>query len=505
MPGLVGTEESGFFNAEELSDGSYDRVYVSEQFSDYFALFVGNGVFVSPTDQLLVSSVSEGESGSMKVSVAPGWAFINGMWYHNKLEKQLDISLNLESENRTDGIFCQFIKANRNIKVVAVEGRTTPIRTEQQWELLLATVTVPTGTNRITNAEIADRRPDESVCGFVKGLVDVITTDNLFQQFEATFNQWFEASGDSFDEWKKKKKNDFDSWFDGIQSSLEGDVAANLTAQIAKLRADKADRYKRYSVDLLAESWQVSDTSAYIDVTGIDTITGHEEVKVLPKNSWTDAQKKMWMGAQILTGGLISGGLRLYSIGTVPTSDLEVDILVGSALDVKSGNLGGAVEVIGSAGGGGGSAGGITRYGTDLNSLANGSDSYAQYDGNVISAAISNQGYKFFETTFEDLTLGKYSVIMRAKVTNNSSAEQCLQINVRENDASGTVLATRNVSLNMFAESDKYDTLGFTFNFNSAKDTKLYIVGKMVGTTSGVNMSLDYISLMPAFTSMSEI
>ena len=51
-------EESGFFEAMLDQDGSYDRAYVAKQFADYFAMFVGNGVFASPTNQLMVTSGS---------------------------------------------------------------------------------------------------------------------------------------------------------------------------------------------------------------------------------------------------------------------------------------------------------------------------------------------------------------------------------------------------------------------------------------------------------------
>ena len=47
-------EYSGFFNANETQSGVYDRVYNAEDFAKYFALFVGNGVFINPANQLKV-------------------------------------------------------------------------------------------------------------------------------------------------------------------------------------------------------------------------------------------------------------------------------------------------------------------------------------------------------------------------------------------------------------------------------------------------------------------
>ena len=47
-------ETSGFFNAEEQADGSYDREYFAQQFAYYFALFIGNGVFFPDAGKLQV-------------------------------------------------------------------------------------------------------------------------------------------------------------------------------------------------------------------------------------------------------------------------------------------------------------------------------------------------------------------------------------------------------------------------------------------------------------------
>ena len=85
-------ESSGFFEAKwddtiDNGDGTYgnwDRRYLADNFADYFKTFIGNGVFVSPTNQLKVSSGS-----GMNLVVAAGWAFIKGYWYHNDADKTI--------------------------------------------------------------------------------------------------------------------------------------------------------------------------------------------------------------------------------------------------------------------------------------------------------------------------------------------------------------------------------------------------------------------------------
>lgn len=66
-------EASRFFNAV---DG--DRVYSAADWAEYFASFIGNGVFGSPSTNLQVSP-----GDGMNVSVAAGLAWINGYFYTN--------------------------------------------------------------------------------------------------------------------------------------------------------------------------------------------------------------------------------------------------------------------------------------------------------------------------------------------------------------------------------------------------------------------------------------
>lgn len=179
-------ETSGFFNAEQMTDGTYDRQYVAQQFANYFKLFIGNGVFSSPTHQLLVSANS-----GMNVTVAAGWAFIDGYWYHNDSTYVVAVTPNATGSSRTDGVFVQLDSSTRMASLVYAAGRTTPNTTSPIKELLLASIVVGAGAIEITNTNITDKRTDESVCGMVTGLLDVIGTDDLFQQFTATFTDWF--------------------------------------------------------------------------------------------------------------------------------------------------------------------------------------------------------------------------------------------------------------------------------------------------------------------------
>lgn len=180
-------ETSGFFDAEELTDGTFDREYIAEQWANYFKLFIGNGVFINPTNQLKVVA---GEG--MQVIVKQGWAFINGYWYHNDSDLVIAVPVNSTPSTVNSGVFVQFNSQNRTVTTILANGRTEVDRESPHYELKLAEVSVATGTTAITDSMITDTRPDEDVCGFVKGLVSVVSTDDLFQQFTDMFMTWFE-------------------------------------------------------------------------------------------------------------------------------------------------------------------------------------------------------------------------------------------------------------------------------------------------------------------------
>ena len=201
---MATNEKSGFFDATETG-GSYDKVYYAQDFANYFKLFIGNGVFVNPTNQLKVVAGT-----GLKAIVKEGWAFINGYWYHNENDMELDISLNPSGNARTDSIVVQLDETAGVAKVVKKEGQTSITQGSPIHELKLAEITVAVAASSITDANIRDTRSDESVCGFVKSTVENLATEDLFNQFQSAFEQWFES----------------------IKNKLDGDTAGNLQNQI---------------------------------------------------------------------------------------------------------------------------------------------------------------------------------------------------------------------------------------------------------------------------------
>lgn len=211
-------ETSGFFQAmwddslknpiTEEYTGWWDRDYTANQFMKYFSLFVGNGVFVSPTNQLKVIPGT-----GLSVIITEGWGFINGAWYHNDSNLEVPLVTNGTSNNRVDSIRLRYSESSRSISSAVFTGDTNLVRGETIYDLELAEVIVTPGSVTISASNITDIRTNENRCGFVKGLVEVISTEDLFSQFESLFNDWFST----------------------VKDQVTGDLAIRLQAEFEEL------------------------------------------------------------------------------------------------------------------------------------------------------------------------------------------------------------------------------------------------------------------------------
>lgn len=213
---------SAFFDAKLVGD-EYDRVYSAESFAEYFASFIANGVFPDPATNLqVVANVP----GNMAIRVKSGLGWINGYYCKNDGDYSLTLSPANGTLPRVDAVVLRWSKSNRSISLgvktgVAASSPSAPTleRSADNYELMLASISVVAGATSIAQANITDKRPDSTVCGWVKGVVDQIDTTDLFAQYDDAFQ----------------------TWFADLQSQLSGDVAANLQSQITALGNSKVN------------------------------------------------------------------------------------------------------------------------------------------------------------------------------------------------------------------------------------------------------------------------
>lgn len=214
---------SSFFDAEMVG-GLYDRTYHASQFAEYFASFIGNGVFPTPGTNL---QVVENSPADMNILIDNGLGWINGYFCKNEGSHLLAVQAASGTLSRLDSVVLRWDKASREIMPYVKTGTpsVTPVapapeRTVDNWELVLATITVAAGATKVTQGNITDKRPDSSVCGWVAGVVQQLDSTGLFDQFTYEFNEWF----------------------DDIQSQLDGDIATNLLNKINQLEEKKVNQ-----------------------------------------------------------------------------------------------------------------------------------------------------------------------------------------------------------------------------------------------------------------------
>ncbi len=206
----------GFFNSV-LVNGMQDRRYNADQMSTYFKGLISDGVYQNVGGGLQVRA---GEG--MTVQVMPGRGVFDSRWLEN--DSVLDIPLDSShvTLNRYTAVVVRVDYNERTVSILAKDGETAsapvkPImtRSESVKEYCLAYVYVGRGVTSISQSAVTDTRPDNALCGFVTGLVEQIQTTDLFAQYDAAFDEWFET----------------------IEGKLSGDVAGKLTVDVPSTTA----------------------------------------------------------------------------------------------------------------------------------------------------------------------------------------------------------------------------------------------------------------------------
>lgn len=244
-------EKSSFFNSV-----SHDRTYKAEDWAEYFASFIGNGVFPVPSTGLQVVAGS-----GMNVTVRAGKAWINGYFYQNTGDLTVQLATADGQLNRIDRIVVQWNLTNRTItaKVKSSGFSASPSAPAVQrdadiFELVLADVFVAAGVTAITQSRITDQRLNTSLCGVVAAVVDQIDTAAFNAQLQAWFAEYESLSEeqynslasymnslklqgnvqyDAFEQhmvaFETQAAADFNAWFSGLQDVLDENAVTNLT------------------------------------------------------------------------------------------------------------------------------------------------------------------------------------------------------------------------------------------------------------------------------------
>ena len=241
------SQHSGFFesrwdesliNPETGTLGDWDLKYFYNQFSEYFSKFFGNGVYYNPDNCLKVIA-----NGGLGLLVKAGWGFIKGFWYELDEDMTLTVPANSTPYERVDSVMLRWSLGSRTISLAYLTDTVDVTRTETIFDLKLAEVIVPSGAVEILGSAVTDTRTNQEVCGIVRGLeADAIDTEDLFAQYDAIFNEWF----------------------DGIKGQLVGDLGVRLQLEFDQLNQNVEDYYENTTQDIANYEAQIaSQISGY--------------------------------------------------------------------------------------------------------------------------------------------------------------------------------------------------------------------------------------------------
>ena len=311
-------QKSSFFNSI-----SGDRKYKAEDWAQYFASLIGNGVFPQPSTGLQVVA---GES--MDVTVHAGNAWINGYFYANTADLTLSLSVADGVLSRIDRIVVRWDLSARSItaavKAGDPESSPTPPALDRDadvYEICLADVLIPAGATGVSQANITDQRLNTAVCGVVAALVDQIDTTAFNSQLQAWFGEFTAQSESDFDAWQDQEKADFEAWYATVQEILDDNVATSLYNMITTHTSDTDNPHQvtylqtgaaaaehtheamaklySYTATLLSTGWtgEASPYSQTVTVTGmlatdkpiVDIVqTGTETTDKPMREAWTN-------------------------------------------------------------------------------------------------------------------------------------------------------------------------------------------------------------------------
>ena len=341
------SEFSGFFDAHKVS-GNWDRTYVAAEFARYFASFVGNGVFAGQSNELqALQSTPQG----MSITVAPGKAWIEGYMYYNDANLVLSVDNADGALNRIDTVVCRWSATDRMIKTYIKKGTAavSPVTPTVQWdadvkELQLAYINISAGATAIAQSMIVDTRANNSVCGWVTGIIDQVDTTTLFLQWQDAYTKYFD-----------EQKAAWDAFFDSVQSDLGIPIPSVDTKDFTLVVNPQGDGYvltdkprvstpteetnatnKKYVDDkrktftaTLSATW-VGSAAPYTQNVSISEVLATDAPHVTPDYSTTLAtalaQREAW--SMVSYAEAVAGGIKFTCLEDKPAVAIPIQIEV---------------------------------------------------------------------------------------------------------------------------------------------------------------------------------
>lgn len=280
---------SGFFNSV-----NGDRLYNADQMSRIFEGLISDGVYASVGNKLAVQP-----NNGMTIQIASGRGWFGRHWVNNDSEYTLTVA---ESDVVLKRYVAVCIKVDDTDAVRDAvpylkygEFATSPVkptmtRTETVKEYCLAYIYIKAGATAITAGDIEDTRADESLCGWVTGLIEQLSSATLFSQFTALFNDWF----------------------NGLQDIINENTEAMLVNALPT----------SVTVTLASGGWVSNGAGAYVQSVTVTNMNDTKSVMVAPNNDSLTS----YSASEIRCTAQGTNTLEFTAI-TLPTGNVNVDVI----------------------------------------------------------------------------------------------------------------------------------------------------------------------------------
>lgn len=251
----------GFYNSL-----NGDRKYNARQVSELFDGIIRDGVYASIGDKLVVK-----QGTGMQITVGTGRAWFNHSWSLVDAEYPLTVDQSDLILDRIDAVVLEVNEStevrDNSIKMVKGTAASSPQKptmtdTEFVHQYPLAYISIKKGVTEITTADI-EINVGKDNCPYVTSILEAVSIEELYAQWEAQFKGWEEG-----------QKTQFEEWFERIKGQLSEDAAGNLQMQV------DAATSRTYTAVLPASGWTGSASAGYTQTVSCEGMTA--DVVTLP-------------------------------------------------------------------------------------------------------------------------------------------------------------------------------------------------------------------------------
>ena len=295
----------GFFNSL-----NGDRTYNADQISSMFEGLISDGVFNN------VGSALEVKAGNgLSVTVGTGRAWLEDRWVRNDAIVGVQLSAASVTLSRYTAIVLRKNITDRTVSLETIDGEAaeTPVkpsivREGDIYDICLAYVLVAPNATSISQSDITDTRADNTVCGWVTGIIEQVDTSTLFAQWETAYNEaisdmesfedgleaemqeWQSGFQGDMEDWEQQMKTSFDAWLDTLTEELNVNTyvedywkTASFTSGTTHTVTLDMTGYT-YAAEDVITVWingiiAIAGTDYTIDTTGTDPVLSFTQFK----------------------------------------------------------------------------------------------------------------------------------------------------------------------------------------------------------------------------------